>query len=502
MNRFLKHSILFVSLNLIFAVQGFALSGYFLSDSNCIQAYNYVYDLQFDKARGVLQQYKQTHPNNLIPLHIENTIDFLTLFISEDDEQYASLSENEKLRLQRIQDAEHENEPYFRYVQADILLQWAFVRMKFGDYLSAANEIYQAYDLLEQNMAEYPLFDLNKKGMGILHALVGTIPDNYRWLVQVVGMDGTIDQGVSELDDFFDYAQKEAQGYLITEAYFYQSFLSTNLLNDEKRWVSLAEKGKALVFGKSPLVVFARVSLLKKLGRNDEVINLLQNRVVEPGQYPFYYLSFLLGEAYLYKLDMRAISCFGDYVHGFKGRHYIKAAWLRMAWAHLIAGDEKNYVQALNNIAKYGRSDVGDDQYASKQFDANAKPALPLLKARLLFDGGYYVLSLKALEAFHPSLQRNKAAYVEVHYRKARNYHELKQYKEALGYYRIVYAEGKTQDDYYAANAALMMGMIYEKLGKNKLAVASYNQCLDMPNCSYKNGIDQKAKAGLERVGR
>jgi len=490
-----------ILLSIAFALKGFAATGYFRADSNCVRAYDYVYALQFEKAREQLKHYKQSHPDNLIPLHIENTIDFLSLFISEDDGQYAQLMDNKGVRLRKIQSLAPKDDPYVRYVQADIILQWAFVRMKFGDYFTVAKEIYQAYDLLELNIKEYPDFHLNKKGMGILHALVGTIPDNYQWLVRMIGMQGSIARGVEELYSFYAYAEKKEGTYLQVEAFFYQSFLSTNLLTDEKRWMKLEAKGREMLPKDNPLVIFARVALLRKLGKNEEIIRLLENRKIRSGQYPFYYLDFILGEAYLYKMDKKAISAFEQYVKCFKGRHYIKAAWLRLAWAYLlIEGNEKQYAHAMNNIPNYGRSDVGDDQYALKQSEKESLPVLPLLKARLLFDGGYYAPSLAVLADFQPSLQKQKAAYVECYYRKARNYHELKRYQEALSAYLITIREGKTLGEYYAANAALMMGMIYEKQGKNKQAEASYKQCLAMPDCSYKSGIDQKAKAGLERL--
>ena len=49
-------------------------------------------------------------------------------------------------------------------------------------------------------------------------------------------------------------------------------------------------------------------------------------------------------------------------------------------------------------------------------------------------------------------------------------------------------------------NAALQIGLIYEKQGNKEKAKQYFNKCLNMPDCDYKSGIDIKAKAGLERV--
>jgi hypothetical protein len=41
--------------------------------------------------------------------------------------------------------------------------------------------------------------------------------------------------------------------------------------------------------------------------------------------------------------------------------------------------------------------------------------------------------------------------------------------------------------------------MIYEKKGLKAKAIAAYEECLDMDGHSYKNSLDQRAKAGIAR---
>ena len=62
-------------------------------------------------------------------------------------------------------------------------------------------EIKRAFHLLERNQRLFPDFMPNKKNLGLMHALIGTVPDAYRWGVQILGMHGTIDQGKAEIEE-------------------------------------------------------------------------------------------------------------------------------------------------------------------------------------------------------------------------------------------------------------------------------------------------------------
>jgi hypothetical protein len=55
-------------------------------------------------------------------------------------------------------------------------------------------------------------------------------------------------------------------------------------------------------------------------------------------------------------------------------------------------------------------------------------------------------------------------------------------------------------DDYYAANATLKLGEMYENEGNYGLARESYKQCLEMDFRPYRNSIRARAKEGLRRV--
>ena len=65
-----------------------------------------------------------------------------------------------------------------------------------------------------------------------------------------------------------------------------------------------------------------------------------------------------------------------------------------------------------------------------------------------------------------------------------------------------VIEKGTNQPEYFAARAALQIGLIYEQKGNLSLAITFFNTCLEMKNHAFKNSLDQKAKTGIQRCLR
>ena len=71
------------------------------------------------------------------------------------------------------------------------------------------------------------------KSLGILHSLIGSIPNKYSWALSTIGMEGSVNQGMNEMQSLIDSAKKNTEyAFIIDETYFMYSFLKMNLQND------------------------------------------------------------------------------------------------------------------------------------------------------------------------------------------------------------------------------------------------------------------------------
>jgi tetratricopeptide (TPR) repeat protein len=76
----------------------------------------------------------------------------------------------------------------------------------------------------------------------------------------------------------------------------------------------------------------------------------------------------------------------------------------------------------------------------------------------------------------------------------------LKKPNDAIAYFDKTIQTGKNTRYYYACNAALQMGTIYEAYGNTAKAREYYNFCLALNPDDYADGLHSKAKAGLGRL--
>ena len=89
---------------------------------------------------------------------------------------------------------------------------------------------------------------------------------------------------------------------------------------------------------------------------------------------------------------------------------------------------------------------------------------------------------------------------LELVYRMGRIYHKQNNAAKAISNYELTLKNGASYSYYYAANAALQLGLICEEQKNIPLAKEYFNQCLALKNHEYQNSISQKAKAGLNRI--
>jgi hypothetical protein len=469
-------------------------------NSNCRDAYEDIVSLKFKTAKTKLDSERKINPGNTIPVFLDNYIDFFTLIIGENQNDFSVLQQNKDIRLRQLEKGDSKS-PWFLYSQAEVNLQWAFIHVKFGEYLAAVGEINKAYKLLEDNQGKHPGFLPNMKSMGLLHAIIGTVPDNYKWAVNIMGIDGTIKQGVKELNTVVAQSQTNSEyNYLLTESLFLLSFVELNLSKDKDNIEKLYSTLKAFT-EYNPLLTFAKASIAIKTSRNNDAISFLEKRPEVAEQYPFYYLDLLTGEAKLNRLDMDADVYIKKYIDNFKGASYIKTAYQKLAWFALLVGDTEAYKKNIALISSKGNDIADEDKQAQKEADEAIVPNLKLLKARLLFDGGYYLQALTILvkEGNAKDFTSEKDQ-LEFTYRLGRIYHSWGKPDDAIPYYEMTIKNGAKSTYYFAANASLQLGLIYEEKKDYKKARQYFEKCPSFKNKEYRNSIAQKAKAGLNRI--
>lgn len=471
-------------------------------NDRCLAAYNEILSLRFDNARIYIEKEKHINPDNNVPYLLDNYIAFLTLLINEQEDAFKRLKKERKHIFDRLDEGD-ERSPYYRYSLAQANLQWALVRAKFREYVPALQEINRAYRLLEENQEEFPEFKPNLINLGILHSLIGTIPENLEWIKNILGVEGTISQGVNELFTALEASLNDPEyAHLKAECLFCLSFIQLNLTKDKSKALEYAGYFEEdFDLSSNPLVIYALSRIYMNNGMNDKAIEVLLMNPQGEEYFRFLFIDYITGLAKLYRQEKDALIYLLSFALNFKGENYIKAAYQKISWYYLTRGDTIKYKNYMDKILEEGNTLVDADKQAEREAKRGVIPNVVLLKARLLFDGGYHRQAAEELtREKNGSFLADSRDSLEYTYRLGRIYHEWGEQDKAIAYYMQTIEMGSQSEYYYAANAALKLGIIYENRSDYEKAAFFFRAAQSMNNKEYKNSIDQKAKAGLNRL--
>ncbi len=474
-------------------------------NANCRKAYIEIINLRFDAGRKLLADEKLLNPENDIPYYLDNYIDFFTAVVGEKKSDFIKFKENIPKRIKRLENADKFS-PYYKYCLADIYFQYGLTRIKFNEYFSGVYDLNKAYNLLEKNKKEFPEFILNLKILGMLHILINNIQENHKWTKTILRSETSTAGGLKEIFEVLNTSLVNKEyNYLKTECLYIYTYVIFNIIKDYTLIPELMNFYNDTAFytevRSSPLLKHAFAKILIYTGDNDKAIELLTSYNPDTTEYPFYYLEYLTARAKLNRLDKDTYKYLFSFLQNFDGMFYIKSGYQKLAWYYLVSGDTDKYREYIGKVLIYGTEIIDDDKQAQHEAKSGILPNIKLLKARLLFDGGYYSDAMKILVDIDKETElkcfRDSLEYT---YRLARIYHRTGKIKEAILSYKRTYELGSGENFYFAANSALKLGEIFEKANNYSHAENYYKKCLKLNYSEYKNSIDRDAKRGLNRL--
>ncbi|MBT8221388.1 MAG: hypothetical protein KJP00_16290 [Bacteroidia bacterium] len=459
-------------------------------------SYKKIMQLDIQNANDELGRIKRATPDNLFTYHLENYIDFIELLISEDEDLYHKLRAERRSRIDLLKNANPDS-PYHYFSLGEIYLQWALVKFKYQDYYSGFRDASRAYKYFERNQKEYPEFLLNKKGLGTIRTLVGAIPENLRWGAKLLGgLDGNIAEGLQLLAEVYDNLNND-EIFKQETGIIYAYLMLHYGKQSESAWNIIESLN---LTDSNPTHLYIKSNIAHYTGRNDLSIDILNNYSPGDSTLSFHYLDYLKGVLKLNRLDKDADVHLKKYVENFKGKYYIKDAYLRLSWHALIFKDTNSYIKYSTKVKEEGTLIINYDKIAYRLAKANYSPHVELLKARLLFDGGYFDKVDQLLSQFNKfDFQRDQDRF-EFTYRLGRTKHKIGDTKNAILLFKETIESGKGDESHFACNSALQLGSIYEQLGLDNQAILHYERCLQINPSDYRFSLHQKAKAGLSRL--
>ncbi|WP_428331035.1 tetratricopeptide repeat protein [Mucilaginibacter sp.] len=468
-------------------------------DANCVAAYKAIMSLKMDEAKLLIKKEKQLNPQNGITILLDNYVDYFSLLASENKTEYNRLKDNKGARITALE-GNDKNSPYYLFSQAEIYLQWSFLKAKFGDYMSSGFDAKKAGSLLKDNSQKYPDFLPNQKSLALVNVIFGSIPASFKSVTRFLGMNGNVQTGIKQLEVLRTELPKTSYSFYNDEVIFFICSIDINVLHSKNSYNKLISYLSGMENG-SLLKVYLQGYVSSKTAHNDETIAYLDTSPKSAQYIALPAINYMLGCAKLNRMENDAPLYLTKYVNEYKGTSFIKDAYLKIAYSYLLQNEPEKYEYYLSMAKNKGYVIDEKDKQALKEA-SDARPDVDLLRARFYFDGGYYAKALAQLsnkDVNSLKLQRDK---IEYYYRIGRIYDNTgKDYEATLSYQKAINL-GKATSYYYASSAALRIGNIYEGIKDFKKAAEYYNQALDMKNHEYQTSTDNDAKEALKRIGQ
>ncbi len=461
-------------------------------NADCKAAYNEIIKLKLTSGQQLINQARQQNPDNLIPDLLEGYIDFFILFFNEDPAEYAARKDNFEKRINEF-DSGPKNTPFYRYCKSLTYMQRAAVKIKFGERYSAGWDFKRANSLMKDNAAKYPSLIL-----GPVKVVIGTVPQGYKWITSLFGLKGSISEGMQVMRNFINSNDGYAKLFS-NEATFYYCYLMFYIENKPDEVFKLIQS-KKLDLVNNHLFAYLAANLAINSKQTDYAWRILQARNVSADYMPTEAWDFEMGYVKLHKLELdEAIKYFSNFISKFKGKFYVKDVLQKLSWCWYLKGDKAEAEKYRVLTVKNGNTESDADKKAYRDAKKSLWPNELLLKARILNDGGYEKEALALLQGKTSADFPKPEDALDFTYRLARIYDDMGRDDEAIKYYEEAIKLGKNRTEYYAARAAVQMGNIYENRNQKQLAIAAYQECLDMGDHEYKDSLDQRAKAGIAR---
>jgi tetratricopeptide (TPR) repeat protein len=465
---------------------------------NLQKAYAEIFKLKLQAGRDLLAK---ENPANPFSVYVENYADMIELLNSEDEAIYKKLTDKEDERLDLIEKTDKKS-PFNRFLRAELKIHWALLKIRFGHEVKAAWNIIQAYRLLEENQKLFPQFTPNLKSLGCLHILIGSIPENQKWVTGFLGLKGNIQQGLKELeiashDKIWGLEATFCQFFIQAYVLPYNPAVNENLIQA----VEAHEDNLNLNY------LATAISL--KAGHTEQAAQLIRE-----SPYNSSYVYFPVAELYKAEVNLfkgnyqQASTGYQNYIRNFKGKTFLKDTYYKLFLCYWLTGDTKKALTYLNKIPVVGSTIAESDKAAQKFYETynktNTLPHKSLIKIRLAFDAGYYDKALDEAENLSENTFTQAKDKADYNYRIARIYHKTDQPGKAIAYYEraiILSDKYKEAQWHFGASAALQLGYIYQEKNQKLKAKEYFGKAISYKPHEYKTSIDNKARAALTAMG-
>jgi tetratricopeptide (TPR) repeat protein len=435
-----------------------------------------------------------------------NHMQFMRVFASDDpiikEKFYQSCDQS----LQ-VFDKMPKTSSYRKYYQGEVYFLRGVVNFLSKKYLAAGMDMRSSYSRIKSNTEEFPAFRANYKLMGLFEAGLSAVPENYRYITNLLGYSGDLMRGMDKMRIAAHNSELFPEESQMLLCYAQRKLMDdTDLALKCVRELHQSDSDNILY-----TFFLANIAVNNK--RSAEALKYLGDiEKWQTSKSVFYiqFLHYLRGKAYFYTLQYdKALLDLNHFIRNYKGNNFVVDALFKRALIYELKGDHTTARTLFLEITKLSKNDFDMDNYAIRYAPVHAEKAFTeeektLQKARNLFDGGLFEESSKILMPLVRDMSElSDDVALELNYRMGRIYQEKKDNVRSRNYYLIATGNRtlKTHPTFWMKVYSIYyVGSMYEDEGKLTEAVKYYKLALTHKDYLHQNDLEQMARSGLDRL--
>lgn len=389
------------------------------------------------------------------------------------------------------------------YLEGELSLLEGMAAAKEGHHVRAAWALRSAYlrygRALEADADQVDAY----RGLGLLHLAIGTLPASYRALLRILGFEGSVEEGLAELRLAADSSRHGRE-----EATMWYAAAQALLDFDERSAIDAASRLYERD-SESHLYAYLYGFLLLEGRRADGAEAVLRRAAAlgaRPGYVAIAYVEAYLGDAlFLQNRFGEAERWYRSYLLRHTGPALKAQTTFRLGLALELQGRREEALPYYRRVAAARSLDA--DEVAVRQAEARlaaplAPPERRLLLAQNAFDAGAYDRAEGSLRDLLEDSTLAPLARTEASYRLGRVLHVTGRYGEALRWYRAAASRPVDPRAKWSPWSQLYIAEILASRGDRAGAREAYRKALAFRTpFDYHQGLEQRAKAALERLG-
>jgi tetratricopeptide (TPR) repeat protein len=447
-----------------------------------LKAFKHLLQLDYLQAKEVISV---TSKKDAYDYYFLSLIATVELMVEQDRAKVENFLQNSTAYLKALESFDEEQS---MIVSAEIDMHKAMVYALNEQEFYAALSFRQSFLKMKTALNKYPQNKNLYKTIGLQLILLGSGPEKYDWILSLLGMKGDVNKGLEYLKLSIE---QDAPNNI--EAMIWISLLNAYVLHGNNTSDDLYQQYH--LDPQHKLLALLAGILSIKDAKSEKAIKLLKQTTMP------LIASYHLGEALLHKGEYeKSLQAYQQYIHKTKSLNLINDALFKSGLCMLFLD---RAIEAQDFFAKAkieGKINTEADKYAASVLTKNEPINIPLQKLRYYTDGGYYTKAIDFLTIITPKDLPSTKDKVEYHYRKARLMHKTDSLDVAIQEYKTVIEKSGEEVWYFAANAALQLGYIFESKNDFELAAHYFNLALSYKKHEYKSSIDGKARSALSQL--